>query len=136
MNSKHEVEVLSLPSCDVPGCPNKAGYDCKTKMGPWANLCEEHFGKLSIGLGLGKGQKLVLAGTCEEPKEELPPVKKESAARYDVRIIYEFIESVDGLDLEELSRRANIVLKKFKPKSKEITLKSSRYSVEKIEEKK
>ena len=132
MNSKHEVvEVLSLPSCDVPGCPNKAGYDCKTKMGPWANLCEEHFGKLSIGLGLGKGQKLVLVGTCEEPT-----VKKEPVVRYDVRIIYEFIESVDGLDLEELNRRANIVLKKFKPKSKEITLKSSRCSVEKIEEKK
>lgn len=70
MNNQHkptphtQVEVLELPQCDF--CRQNplikwqvAHYDCKTKMGPWANLCEEHFRKYGVGLGLGKGQKLV-----------------------------------------------------------------------------
>lgn len=35
-----------------------AMYDAKTSAGPWAYMCEEHFKKYGIGLGLGKGQKL------------------------------------------------------------------------------
>ena len=44
-------------TCDI--CKlNQAKYDCKTKQGPWANLCETCFKIYGTGLGLGKGQKI------------------------------------------------------------------------------
>ena len=43
--------------CDVCS-KEKAKYDCKTKMGPWANLCDACFKIYGIGLGLGKGQRM------------------------------------------------------------------------------
>lgn len=62
-----EVAVDKLPSCDF--CKQNplisyqaAQYDGRTKMGPWAYMCEEHFKQYGVGLGLGKGQKLVLKG--------------------------------------------------------------------------
>ena len=56
--SHTEVEVAQIPNCDLCGQP--ALYDCRTIMGPWAYLCSEHFRKIGVGLGLGKGQKLTL----------------------------------------------------------------------------
>ena len=35
-----------------------AKYDAKTKMDPWAYMCEPHFKAYGIGLGVGKGQML------------------------------------------------------------------------------
>lgn len=62
------VKVASLPDCDFckyvsrpTNKVEKAGYDGKTTEGPWANMCEAHFKKYGVGLGTGKGQKLVLA---------------------------------------------------------------------------
>lgn len=62
-NMKSTV-VEELPDCDY--CkqegrtpPEKAEYDGKTKHGPWAYMCEEHFNKYGVGLGTGLGQKLV-----------------------------------------------------------------------------
>lgn len=63
----NEVEVLEIPDCDV--CrfgtvsfkKTPAAFDGKTKNGPWAYMCEPHFGLVGIGLGLGRGQRLVLA---------------------------------------------------------------------------
>lgn len=65
MNKNHtEVKVLSLPNCDFckyeKGQDIPAEYDGKTIRGPWANMCEIHFVLNGIGLGLGKGQRLVL----------------------------------------------------------------------------
>lgn len=37
----------------------KALYDGRTTFGQWANMCENHFRAYGVGLGLGKGQKLV-----------------------------------------------------------------------------
>ncbi len=55
------VEVSELPRCDF--CKSyKALYDGKTKLGPWAYMCEECFQLIGIGLGLGIGQKLVIRG--------------------------------------------------------------------------
>ena len=59
-----EVMVDQLPNCDFckqnPLIPYQAAhYDGKTKMGPWAYMCEEHFKQYGVGLGLGKGQKLI-----------------------------------------------------------------------------
>lgn len=52
-----EVAVSKLPKCDF--CSAVALYDGKTTMGPWANMCPRHFRTYGIGLGLGKGQKLI-----------------------------------------------------------------------------
>lgn len=57
----NEVAVTRLPGCDMTGCAMPAVYDAKTVGGPWAYLCSLHFGLYGIGLGLGRGQRLVLA---------------------------------------------------------------------------
>lgn len=61
--------VSRLPDCDIckyVGRPTnkieKAAYDGKTKDGPWANMCEHHFNQYGVGLGTGKGQRLILEG--------------------------------------------------------------------------
>jgi hypothetical protein len=53
------------PDCDL--CkqlgteePPKAMYDGATIMGPWAYMCEYHFRKCGVGLGTGRGQKLII----------------------------------------------------------------------------
>ena len=61
-----EVQVASLPGCDIckmefpSSKPNPAKYDGKTTQGSWANMCTTHFKSIGIGLGTGRGQKLVL----------------------------------------------------------------------------
>ena len=60
---KHSaVGVVELPHCDF--CKedfiNKpATVDGKTCFGPWANMCDVHFSTHGVGLGLGKGQRLI-----------------------------------------------------------------------------
>jgi len=57
------VEVDSYPACDLckaDGRHVEAHYDGKTKYGPWAFQCDEHFASHGIGVGLGKGQHLKL----------------------------------------------------------------------------
>ena len=59
------ARVAQLPECDV--CknenpdypPEKARYDGKTRYGTWGYMCERHFETNGVGLGLGKGQKLI-----------------------------------------------------------------------------
>lgn len=73
--SVEETKVTELPDCDickiVDHCAalagtittealKKAAYDGKTTIGPWAYMCPYHFGLHGMGLGLGRGQKLVL----------------------------------------------------------------------------
>lgn len=58
-----EVEVTELPQCDfckTEGLGNLAAYDGATTLGPWAFLCERHFDTYGVGLGLGRGQKLIV----------------------------------------------------------------------------
>lgn len=53
-----------LPYCDF--CLDSkveaelAKFDGRTNRGPWANMCEEHFRQYGVGLGTGKGQRLIL----------------------------------------------------------------------------
>lgn len=63
MNNHTTVVVRERPKCNF--CDYPALYDGKTVMGPWANMCNLHFGQFGVGLGLGRGQKLYL-------KEEVP----------------------------------------------------------------
>jgi hypothetical protein len=58
----YEVEVDSIPDCNLCNDHQLAVYDCKTKQGPWGNLCEKHFSIFGVGLGLGKGRKLIIKG--------------------------------------------------------------------------
>lgn len=51
------VKVEAKPDCDLCGNGTKADYDAKTKLGPWANMCQAHYDELGVGLGLGLGQK-------------------------------------------------------------------------------
>jgi hypothetical protein len=55
-----EVEVDSRPNCDICGQP--AEYDAKTIYGSWGYLCQSCFDDIGTGLGLGKGQKLIVKG--------------------------------------------------------------------------
>jgi hypothetical protein len=52
------IIVGFLPNCDFCGEPAKV--DGKTHSGPWANMCGDCFTIHGIGLGLGKGQTLLL----------------------------------------------------------------------------
>ncbi len=55
---KNETTVINaIPKCDVCGKP--AMYDAKTIHGPWAYLCQNCFKEVGVGLGLGKGQKII-----------------------------------------------------------------------------
>jgi hypothetical protein len=60
-----EARIDTLPKCTF--CTNLARYDGKTLMGPWAYMCEEHFTQRGIGLGLGRGQRLI---TPQEEQDE------------------------------------------------------------------
>lgn len=58
------VVVDKLPHCDICEAKGHEGvsahYDGKTFLGPWANMCAKHFKSYGVGLGLGRGQELVL----------------------------------------------------------------------------
>lgn len=50
--------VTEIPNCDF--CQAEAHVDGKTLMGPWAYMCKEHYRQYGVGLGMGRGQVLVL----------------------------------------------------------------------------
>lgn len=59
MNKSHdEVVVTEKKYCDF--CKRDASYDGKTIYRAWGYMCKTCFEKYGVGLGLGKGQKLVL----------------------------------------------------------------------------
>ena len=57
------VTVDKYPKCDF--CPTDARYDGKTGMGPWANMCQDHFDAYDVGLGTGQGQKYLLRSSMD-----------------------------------------------------------------------
>lgn len=59
-----EVKVSHLPNCDLcerDGKTVPAAYDGKTVFGPWANMCQDDFITYGVGLGTGRGQRLILS---------------------------------------------------------------------------
>ena len=65
-NLTHTI-VDEIPECDF--CFNPAIVDGKTGYGSWAHMCTIYFNRYGIGLGLGKGQCLIL----EKTGRTLPP---------------------------------------------------------------
>lgn len=56
---KHEAVIVTAEkSCDF--CGGTATVDGKTASGPWANMCDRDFENYGVGLGLGKGQRLIV----------------------------------------------------------------------------
>lgn len=53
----YTTEVAGLPNCDF--CSKTARFDAKTRFGSWAYMCNECFRVHGIGLGIGKGQRLI-----------------------------------------------------------------------------
>ena len=73
-----EVIVSTLPNCDFNHSQTtKAEFDGKTTMGPWANMCEAHFGLFGVGLGTGKGQRLIVREKEETTKDKWEREKNE-----------------------------------------------------------
>ena len=66
--SATEVIVSEQKHCDF--CSADAGYDGRTKMGPWANMCESCFKSHGVGLGYGHGQKLIVSQDKEDKQAE------------------------------------------------------------------
>ena len=64
MENHQKVEVFHLPDCDF--CGDVAKYDGKTKLGPWGSMCKPCFKVHGLGLGLGKGQELVIKEEVED----------------------------------------------------------------------
>lgn len=62
--SDKETYVVSYPDCDLHklywGQKREAHFDAKTRQGPWAYMCDECYGLEGVGLGLGRGQRLIL----------------------------------------------------------------------------
>ena len=69
---KHiETIVDELPDCDIckeEDKQTKASYDGKTKHLVWAYMCEDCFQEYGAGLGLGRGQKLIVRYNGENTK--------------------------------------------------------------------
>lgn len=59
-----ENRVIKCDLCDAP-----AVYDGQTVLrGQWAYMCEAHFSRIGVGLGLGRGQVLTKP---KLPKEKI-----------------------------------------------------------------
>lgn len=62
------AKVSKLPLCDLcseyAGIDREAQYDgsCSLLGGSWAYMCEGHMKRYGYGLGLGRGQRLIVKG--------------------------------------------------------------------------
>ena len=85
-----EVRVPQLPKCDF--CSKQAKYDGKTRMGPWAYMCPTHFRMYGVGLGLGRGQKLII-GNPLGGKPIRNPVIAQTSSRAEAERAWELLKS-------------------------------------------
>ena len=59
MEQIKSVKVEVLPNCDL--CSSVALYDAQLVGGAWGYVCQPCFDEYGCALGLGLGQRLVLA---------------------------------------------------------------------------
>ena len=86
MTTPRETFVEKLSQCNF--CSETAAYDGRTKMGPWAYMCEEHFEIQGVGLGIGRGQKLKL-----RPKSFASCVVSEAGEKPSTEAIKKAVET-------------------------------------------
>lgn len=55
-----KVDVPCLPTCQVCANGKLARFDARLTTGVWANVCTDHFQMYGCGLGVGKGQRLIV----------------------------------------------------------------------------
>ena len=61
---------MTPKKCDICGAKLKKVFiDGRTKMGAWANMCEQCHKEQGVGLGIGKGQKYELKVIKDGDKE-------------------------------------------------------------------
>lgn len=90
--SETEARVHELPPCDLckvfRGIIVIAVYDGATTRGAWAYMCQEHFDDWGVGLGLGRGQRLVLIRPdCDWCGEELKEEQAEIARGDERKVV-------------------------------------------------
>ena len=85
--------VRELPKCDF--CDRPALYDGKTRMGPWANMCETHFNSHGIGVGTGVGQKLI-------PRKALGEAEKIRAPSVEEETVTMTEEDLEAATMEDM----------------------------------
>jgi hypothetical protein len=67
MLANHTAAInININKCDF--CGAAAKYDGKTRMGPWAGMCEKDFKTYGVGLGLGRGQLLIAQSQAPKKK--------------------------------------------------------------------
>jgi hypothetical protein len=69
----HEVVMEELPDCDFhePGSEVEAKFDARTRRGPWAFMCQQHFEEYGNGrLGNGRGQRLIKRRQSNDKPDE------------------------------------------------------------------
>ena len=68
------VVIPEIRFCDMckESPPAQAYADGKTTLGPWADMCKDCYAIYGVGLGLGRGQELLLEppDTTKEEDEE------------------------------------------------------------------
>ncbi len=77
-NMNHsEVTVFGLlPTCDI--CETvPARYDGATVLGPWAFMCPDCFVAEGVGLGLGRGQRLIQHVSPAEANAKIHALQQE-----------------------------------------------------------
>lgn len=100
-----EVRVRTLPTCQTheqvfPGeVAPKAAVDGATIYGPWANMCDGCHGSIGVGLGTGRGQRLLL----EEKRKRIDgsPVSRET----QLDALNRAMVSICGLGISDLPDR-------------------------------
>ncbi len=67
------VYVGTFPACDMcaqAGVSTPAAYDAATIFGPWANMCPGCMQRFGVGLGTGRGQRLL--PLADKPADDAP----------------------------------------------------------------
>jgi uracil-DNA glycosylase len=97
-----EAYVSELPACDI--CKHEqdriteAHYDGRTTTGQWANMCDVHFATRGIGLGTGRGQKLIVGEKPVETEERKRRKIREAINQGDFDAAEELIGDGDPAD--------------------------------------
>lgn len=72
-----------------------AAVDGKTKDGPWANMCDECHTKFGVGLGTGRGQRLIEGRICPTCKELVEINRDETLRRHKGKTAFDV--ATDGI---------------------------------------